>query len=379
MAGETPISVPYRVPRIGFDGRALASPAGGVRRYAAQLFGALAAHHRDLTMVAIGAPSSMPLPAGIERGPDSLSLPTNVGWMATGLPRAARRARLDLFHAPAYTAPFGAPRPLVVSIHDVSYERHPEWYPYKRDPLRRAFYRRSARTADRVLTISQFSKSEIVAAYGIRPEVIEVVPLAAAPPFSPGPVAALPAHIPERYVLHVGDLHVRRNLGVVVRALDDWRARDPQRGGVGLVLVGVQREATSDLQLAGIPDGSGARVTFVSHADEALLVALYRSAIALAYPSRYEGFGLPLIEAMASGTPVVASRTSSIPEVTGTAAVLLDPDDGAAWSAALERISEDAAFAAGLRDAGLRRAALFSWARTAAETAAVYSRLLRDA
>jgi alpha-1,3-rhamnosyl/mannosyltransferase len=299
--------------------------------------------------------------------------------MATGLPRAARRARLDLFHAPAYTAPIPAPRPLVVSIHDVSYERHPEWYPYKRDPLRRAFYRRSARSADRVLTISEFSKSEIVAAYEIPPDAIDVVPLAAAPIFSPGPAAELPAHIPARYVLHVGDLHVRRNLGVVAQALASWRRRDPACGDVSLVLVGVQREAVDVLQLPGVADGGGPRVIFVSHADEPLLVALYRSAIALAYPSRYEGFGLPLVEAMACGTPVVASLGSSIPEVTGSAAVLLDPDDCAGWSAALERVATDAPFADSLRDAGLRQAARFSWARTAAETAAVYSRLLRHA
>ena len=123
------------MPRIGFDGRTLASPAAGVRRYASELFGALAALRQDLTIVAVGASPSTPLPTGVERGPDAASLPTNAGWMLTGLPRAAARASLDLFHAPAYTAPFRAPRPLVVTIHDVSYERHPEWYPYRRDPM----------------------------------------------------------------------------------------------------------------------------------------------------------------------------------------------------------------------------------------------------
>ena len=111
-------------------------------------------------------------------------------------------------------------------------------------------------------------------------------------------------------------------------------------------------------------------------ADEATLLALYRSAAALVYPSRYEGFGLPLVEAMACGVPVIASRASCIPEVTGDAAVLLDPDDVEGWTAALAKLLGDAGFAAALGEAGARRAATFSWRRTAEQTAAVYDRVL---
>jgi alpha-1,3-rhamnosyl/mannosyltransferase len=296
--------------------------------------------------------------------------------MLTGLPRAARRAHLDLFHAPAYTVPLPSPRPLVVTIHDVSYERHPEWYPYKRDPIRRAFYRRSARAADRVITDSTFSKDEIVTAYEIPPESIDVVPLAAASRFAEGPRLPLPPGLPGRYFLHVGDLHVRRNLGTVVRALALARARAPGLRDVGLVLAGVARDQAAALD---VDEGTRPLLTFTGHADEQVLLALYRSAAALVYPSRYEGFGLPLLEAMACGVPVIASRTSSIPEVVGDAAVLLDPDDLEGWSAALERVAEDESHATALRHAGHRRAATFSWRRTAAETAAVYARLLGTA
>jgi alpha-1,3-rhamnosyl/mannosyltransferase len=365
------------VPRIGFDGRALASPAAGVRRYATELFGALASSGHDVNIVAVGAPGATALPPGIERAPGATSLPTNAGWMLTGLPRAARRARLDLFHAPAYTVPAFSPRPLVVTVHDVSYERHPEWYPYKRDPLRRAFYARSARSADRVITVSAFSKAEIVAAYDIPPDTIDVVPLAAASSFSAGPALPLPPHLPKRYFLHVGDLHVRRNLDVVVRALRLARGRGDVLADVGLVLAGVAREHGAALDSQETTSNGAPLVTFAGHAEEAQLLALYRSATALVYPSRYEGFGLPLLEAMACGIPVVASRTSSIPEVTGDAAVLLDPDDDAGWSEALERVAGDRTFAAELSAAGLRRSSAFSWQRTAGETAAVYARLLR--
>jgi alpha-1,3-rhamnosyl/mannosyltransferase len=363
--------------RIGFDGRALVSPAAGMRRYAHELFGALASLHPEIAIVAIGAPAGAVVPRGIECATGAHALPTNLGWMLTGLPRAAARANLDLFHAPSYTAPVGGPRPLVVTIHDISYERNPGWYPYKRDPFRRAFYRFSARSADCVITDSTFSKSEIVEVYALRPDAVHVVPLAAAPGFSPGPAAPLPRGFPEHFVLHVGDLHVRRNLSMLARAVAAVRLRKPAWASLGLVLAGVDRGSGADLErLYGGSGGTGPLVTFAGAATEPLLLALYRSASMLAYPSRYEGFGLPLLEAMACGTPVIAARTSSIPEVVGEAGDLLDPDDEAGWIAAIERVLDDAAHRARLRDAGLRRAAEFSWRRTAEETARVYRAVL---
>jgi len=366
--------------RIGFDGRALASPAAGMRRYTNELFGALALVDPLLSIVAIGAPAGLAVPCGIEVGPTARALPTNLGWMLTGLPRAARSARLDLFHAPSYTAPFGGPRPLVLTIHDISYERHPEWYPYKRDPVRRAFYRYSARSADRVITDSQFSKREIVEVYSLRPDSIHVVPLAAAPALSAGPLLPLPSAWPQQYVLHVGDLHARRNLPMLARAVAAVRSRNSAWATLGLVLAGVDRGTGADLQrLSDKGGGAAPLVTFAGTTAEPLLLALYRSAAALVYPSRYEGFGLPLLEAMACGTPVIAARTSSIPEVVGDAAVLLDPDDEPGWISAIERVLEDAPHRDRLRNAGLSRAREFSWRRTAEETARVYRDLLNDA
>ncbi len=360
--------------RIGFDGRALASPAGGVRRYTRELFGALAGLGGDRRIVAVGPPTGVALPRGVRAEPAAPSLRSNAGWMLTGLPLAARRARLDLFHAPAYTVPVMSPRPLVVTIHDVSYERHPEWYPYRRDPVRRAFYRWCARAADRVITDSAFSRAEISAAYDIPPERIDVVPLAASSAFTPGPALPLPPAVPRRYVLHVGDLHKRRNLDVLVRAMSRLRSIDPHLRDVGVVLAGVDRQEAHDALSADEMNASGAIA--LGSADEATLLALYRSAAALVYPSRYEGFGLPLVEAMACGVPVIASRASCIPEVTGDAAVLLDPDDVEGWTAALAKLLGDAGFAAALGEAGARRAATFSWRRTAEQTAVVYDRVL---
>lgn len=365
------------MPRIGFDGRALASPAAGVRRYARELFGALAALDAGFTIVAVGAPHEVEVPPSVERAPGTISLPTNAGWMLMGLPRAARQARLDLFHAPAYTAPVGGPRPLVLTIHDVSYERHPEWYPYRRDPMRRAFYRRSARTADRVITDSQFSKEEIVAAYDVKPDLVAVAPLAAADTFRQGPRLQLPTGIPPRYVLHVGDLHVRRNVAMAARAVAAARKRNATLNNLTLVLAGVDRGASASLQeIARTAPGTSPLVVFAGVADEATLLALYRSAAALVYPSRYEGFGLPVIEAMACGVPVIAACTASLPEVAGDAAVLLDPDDESAWTDAIVRVVDDPGHAHRLRHAGMLRSAQFSWRRTAEETARVYRSVL---
>ncbi|HEY7500961.1 MAG TPA: glycosyltransferase family 1 protein [Vicinamibacterales bacterium] len=364
--------------RIGFDGRALASPAAGMRRYARELFGALAVDPA-MTIVAVGSRAGSSVPPGVEVVPAAISLPTNLGWMTTGLPRTASRANLDLFHAPSYTAPVGGPRPLVLTIHDVSFERHPEWYPYKRDPVRRAFYRRSARAADRIVTDSAFSKREIVEAYNLPPERIDVVPLAAGPAFSEGAMLPLDKAWPSSFVVHVGDLHPRRNLSMVARALARVRERNRSHRACGLILAGVDRG--SGPELSAIEDGAGGAaplVTFAGHTDESVLLALYRSAAALVYPSRYEGFGLPLVEAMSCGTPVIAARSSSIPEVVGDAAVLLDPDDGDAWSNAIERVLEDEQYRNDLRRAGLARAREFSWTRTARETAAIYRRLLGE-
>jgi len=368
------------VARIGFDGRALASPAAGMRRYTHELFAALALLDPTLTVVAVGAPDGWAIPAGVERAPGAKTLPTNAGWMLTGLPRAAHRARLDIFHAPSYTAPVGGPRPLVVTIHDVSYERHPEWYPYKRDPLRRALYRRSARSADRIITDSQFSKQEIVEAYGINPAGIDVIPLAAAAAFRPGPPLPLPSGWPSQYLLHVGDLHPRRNLPMVARAVAALRARNAGRRDLALVLAGVDRGSGEGLQqISDSAAGDTPLVMFAGATPGPTLIALYRSAAALVCPSRYEGFGLPLLEAMACGTPVIAARTSSIPEVVGDAAVLLDPDDEPAWVDAIQRILDDESHAAQLRGKGLSRAAEFSWRRTAEQTARVYRLLLDEA
>ncbi len=180
------------------------------------------ARPRSARVIRSSSSAHRPIPRGrsaVQSVPVRQTIPTNLGWSLIDLPRAIRHERLDVFHAPAYTAPLRGTIPLVLTIHDVSYERHPEWYPYRRDAIRRWFYRRSARAADVIVTDSDFSRREIAAAYDLGPNHIRVVPLGVGSPFLTTTPPRSPANTKQPYVLHVGDLHVRRNLRTLVRAL----------------------------------------------------------------------------------------------------------------------------------------------------------------
>src|SRR5688572_748517 len=225
--------------RIAIDGRALSGPPGGVRRYATELWRALTSTDSSLAGVAVGGDPDAARAAGLAHYPVRSVLPTNLGWSAWGLPQAARRAGADVFHAPAYTAPLWGARPLVVTVHDVSYARHPEWYPHPSGSLRQAFYRRSARRADRIITDSTFSRDEIVSAFGIDGAAIDVIPLGVSSHFQ-----ARPGRTREPIILHVGELHTRRNLILLLEVILELRPFVP---GLTLVVVGTDRGEVSSL------------------------------------------------------------------------------------------------------------------------------------
>lgn len=361
--------------RIGVDGRAFSSPAGGVRRYVWELYRAMPRVDPAVEIVAVGAAADAELPSGMRRR-GAVPLPTNLGWMAASIPLAIRRAGLDVYHAPAYTAPLWGVHPQVLTIHDVSYERRPEWNAYKNDRVRRFFYRRSAVAADRIITDSAFSRSEITAAYGIAENRIDVVPLAAAEIFTPGrfDIPAAQAIARQPYVLHVGDLHTRRNVTTALAAVLAARRRGGACRSLSLVCAGIDRGSGPELSAQARGAGDPGAVTLLGAVDDDTLRNLYRGAVLLVYPSRYEGFGLPILEAMRCATPVIGSDSTSIPELVGNAGVLLDPLDAEAWHAAIVDIASTAARRAALSKASLARAAEFSWIRTATETLAVLRR-----
>lgn len=338
-------------------------------------------------MIAIGAAPSSHLPRGVTGVRAGSLVPSNLGWSLDGLPRAARKIPFDVFHAPAYTTPLWGVHPLVATLHDVSYERRPEWYPYRVDPLRRWFYRRSALTADLVITDSEFSRREIEAAYGIRADRIRVVPLGVGAPFVGSSVAtsvgtSTVSPTPESdgpLILHVGDLHARRNVGVLVEALALLRQREDALKHTVLVLAGADRGSLPGIRERVEALGLARAVRIVDVVDDEAVVTWLRRASLLAYPSLYEGFGLPALEAMATGTPVVASTAASIPEVVGQAGILVEPTDVRAWYEALVAVLGSAPRAAQMREAGVARAATFTWKRTATATREVYRELVAAA
>ena len=282
----------------------------------------------------------------------------NLLFNCVRVPAAQLRRRWQVYHAPSYTCPLISFCPIVMTVHDISYLAHPEWYPYKQGVVRLAYYRACLRRADRIVVPSQFSKQEIVRFFLALEDRIRIIPMGVSDFFSPTPEAAVEVSreldLPSRYILHVGDLHSRRNLGLLKRAA--------QQVGLPLVLVGRPLEKDS------IPEGA---LLFTDISMDALR-GIYSAATLFAYPSLYEGFGLPWLEAMACGVPVVASNRASLPEVCGQAAILVEPDQDdlvAGIQQALENRES-------LRERGLQRASEFSWEKTAERTLEVYRELI---
>ncbi len=261
----------------------------------------------------------------------------------------------QLYHAPAYTCPLVNVCPVVLTVHDVAYLARPEWYPYRLDPVRRGYYRRSLQTARRIIVPSRFSCDEITSRFPHLADRVHIVPMGVGREFYPDPEGAHRVaqtwRLPERYLLHVGDLHPRRKV--------EWIIAAGRRLGFPVVLVG--------RRLVETPVDLGA-ATLLSDLSLEDLRGVYSGAEVFVYPSLYEGFGLPLLEAMACGVPVAAVACGSIPEVCDDAAVLVPPD----FEAVVEGVREACNRRAELAEAGLQRVGEFSWERTARLTEEVY-------
>jgi len=278
-------------------------------------------------------------------GPGKLStVLRDAWWYPYGLPRAARG--VDVLHCPTFRGPVRSGVPVVVTVHDLAVLRHPETFNQWTRHYSRLVVPRVARAARRVIAVSEFTRDEIVELLGVPRERIDVIPNAVGPPFvADGPSAE------GDYVLAVGTLEPRKNQALVQQAA---RAL-----AVELRVVGSR--GWGDVQIDG----------WVGQVPDEQLAALYRGARCLVYPSLYEGFGIPVLEAMACGTPVVTSAGGATEEVAGGAAVLVDPHDVAAIVAGIE---EAEARRDDLCSRGIERAARFTWERVATETRAVYER-----
>jgi len=274
----------------------------------------------------------------------------------------------DVVWHPANGTFFRSRLPSVATIHDAVPFRYPDPDPKRRSHAQRPFLE-SVRTAARFIAVSQFGREELHDVFAIQKERIDVIYHGVEPSFAPGPAQMLPPEIAQRrYLLFVGDpiAEPRKNFALLYQA---YREAWPSAGAAVpmLVVAGAQAPPWEGVFHAGnLGDDLNAR-----RADEGLR-SLYRGAIALALASYHETFGMPLLEAMACGTPVVASRASSLPEIGGDAALFVPPDDVQAWTEALRRITADAALRDRLRIAGLDRATHFSWDESAAQHLALF-------
>jgi glycosyltransferase involved in cell wall biosynthesis len=360
--------------RIAIDCRSIAAPKTGDRTYCLNLTRALAAVDAENEyLLCTAAPA--PLADGLAPNFRQHVIPASPAWAWTPVqfPLALRRLASDVAHV-QYFIPPAAPCPVVTTIHDVSFRSHPAWFPLKHRLLLNLLVPAAARSAARVIVGSEHARGELIRYYDLPPEKIVVTPYAADPIYRPMPLAEARAAVARRFgvrdafVLAVGVLQPRKNLPRLVRAFARVVDRVPHR----LLLVGKPGWATEELHAAIERGRLGGRVQFTGYVPDADLPALYAAADLFAYPSLYEGFGLPPLEAMACGTPILTANTTSLPEVVGDAAVSVDPTDEAALAAALEELLRSPEQRAELRERGFARAARFSWQETARRTLAVY-------
>jgi alpha-1,3-rhamnosyl/mannosyltransferase len=289
-----------------------------------------------------------------------------------------RDHRIDLYHEPAYLA-YRFRGPSVVTVHDISWIRHPETHPADRVREMNRLMPKVVEHATHIIVDSDFVREEVMSYYGVPAERVTTVLLGVASEFRPldavscAPVLAQFDLQPGRYLLAVGTLEPRKNLSTVIAAFA--QLPQPLRQRYPLVIVGMNgwgMERFSEGLRHMIAAGEVRMPGYVAQHD---LPALYSGARAFVYPSLYEGFGLPPLEAMACGAPVIASRRASLPEVVGDAGLLVEPLDDVTIAQHMRSLIEDDVLHARLREAGCRRAKTFTWRKFAEETMAVYQKV----
>jgi glycosyltransferase involved in cell wall biosynthesis len=359
---------------VAFDATTLAPRMSGVGYYTARLLEHLAKREggepeRLVVLSNRGVPTSEGPRVVIHRGG---RFPVRSVWMQLALPSILRRLRPDLAHFTNYLAPLACPVPYVVSVHDMSLSLWPRLHTLKKRLLTASLVPAVARRARLVLVPSCSTRADVLRLLRLDPGRIRVIPYAPAPHFRPttGPPARLTARgVHPPYFLFVGTLEPRKNVARALRAFGRVAA---ELAGHSFVVAGPRGWGYRDaLREATRPELQG-RVTWLGYLPEEELPLLYSQATALVYPSLYEGFGFPVVEAMACGTPVLTSRGSSLEEIGEGAALLVDPRDEGALAESLRALAEDAPRREDLRRRGLARAGRFSWPQTAERTLEAY-------
>lgn len=366
----------YQQGLIGFDVTALACGYhSGVGRYTYQLLSALIDRHDEQRYALLAnKPVTGPLPTGvIDR--TNRSVVNRTWWMQFTAPRIIGQLQPELCHFTNVVAPLKAPCPIVVTIHDAAILMNPHWQPLKSLLAVRAFLPSVARRADAIIAVSHSARRDLVSYLHLPPDKVHVVYEAAASQYRPIQNAVeldrvcRKYRLQEPFALYVGTIEPRKNLDRLVQAFGQVRSANRQ---LQLILVGQlgwkYRKVLKQIEDLGLQD----RVRCLGYVPDEDLPAIYSLANFSVYPSLYEGFGLPIIESMACGTPVITSNQSSMAELGAGAALLIDPLQINSIADGFSRLLNDTTLQSELRVAGLQRAAQYSWSRAAAETLKVY-------
>jgi glycosyltransferase involved in cell wall biosynthesis len=371
----------HSAPRIAISAPLLAPPgsyrSAGIHTYIQRSLQHLpeADPPLHLTLFTAHSPAELPPAIEVQRPRWNTDRPAvRILWEQVVLPAAVRRAHADVLHATAFVAPLARSCPTVITIYDVSFALFPQFFRGFNQTYLRAGTRWSVRHAQRIIAISDCARRDVHRLYGVPLDRITVA--------YPGVDETLQRadpdrvqefrrfkHLPDKFLLYLGTLEPRKNLSMLVRAFAQLKRDFPDAvlvlaGGLGWLV----DEVFAAVEACGVKD-SVLLPGYVAVEEKALW---YAAATAFVFPSLYEGFGLPPLEAMACGTPVLTSNAASLPEVVGEAGLMLAPDDVGGWSAALRRLWADAAYRAELADRGLRRAQQFTWPATSRQIVRAY-------
>ena len=364
----------------------------GISRYVRCLYTALQ-HMQDISISYFsGRSCSASMPSQAE--PASWTQKTELIWrmpdsFVTGirslfwlsferrLRAACRSNHFNIYHETGFFPAAVTDMPVVYTMYDISLLKYRTEHPRERVWFFDLFFKRRIQYAAHIITISEFMRKEIINTLGIDENLITAIPLAHDPFFYPRQEKeinnALAVHnFPRDYILFVGTLEPRKNISLVIRALSMTNSEIP------LILVGWSGWGDKTWWRDITDLGLEKRVYTADYLDEETLACLYSGARALVYPSLYEGFGLPVLEAMACGCPVLCSNTSSLPEVAGTAALFVEHDDPDYLARKIDRIIQDSEGRNVLVEKGLQRAALFSWEKTATKTLDVFKQVYEE-
>ncbi len=378
--------------RIGIDATALPARPVGAGHYIIQLIRAFARQPLEDEFCVFVQQHGLPL-LGLPPGSQSsafriLPLPDipparRLAWEQTAFPRLAAQQRLDMLHSLHYTLPLAYPGKRVVTLHDTTFFLYPKLHTLSKRYFFRFFIHTSGRLADALTADSESTRQDAIRLANISPQKIFTAQLGVTSDFAPLDTTSASANavrqkynLPEHFVLYVGLIEPRKNVPTLLQA---FAQVSPQFPDYRLVMAGRRGWMVEHLDQQVADLGLAEKVLFTGYIEQKDLPMIFNLAQCFVYPSFYEGFGLPVLEAMACGVPVITSNVSSMPEILGNAGVQVSPHDSQGLAAALQGLLSDPAERKRLSALGIERAATFTWQRTAEKTRLAYRYALGQA